>query len=170
VQFGLADSGFSGLLAGRAKEERVQTPGTGDTTEAAMATEFDGPWPHPFVKGNIGALEYFFPEAVKKYADLIDSIRSGTASEECRLYMQNVDGNSESVGHMLAYVSEDTVKVLDIASGGCKNTTEGKMFRFLFRYCGKLDRNTEIVHVMVDVDIPVGRCTALKNDGEWLSD
>jgi hypothetical protein len=82
--------------------------------------------------------------------------------------MLNVKGNSKSVGHVLAHVSEDTVTVLDITSSSCGNVTDGKMFRFLFRYCGKLDRNTEIVHVMVDVDIPADRCSALKNDGEWV--
>ena len=116
-QFGIADSSFGGLLAGSAENQKSNTtPGTGDTTEqgSAMAPEFDGPWPHVFVKGNIGALEYFFPKAVVIYADLIDSIQSGTASEECKLYMLNVKGNSKSVGHVLAHVSEDTVTVLDI--------------------------------------------------------
>ena len=167
AQFGLAGSPDD-LLAGRSTVEKGSTsPGGGQDGEAA-ATEFDGPWPHPFVKQNIDALEYFFPDAAKEYADLINSIKDGSAGDDCRLYMLNVEGNSKSVGHMLGKVSEESIEVLNIVANGCEITTEGKMFRFLIRYCGELQKSVKIVPVTVEVDLPGSVCSAIKTEGEWV--
>lgn len=171
AQFGLAGSPDD-LLAGRSTVEKGSTlPGGSDTTEQGgpvAVTEFDGPWPHPFVKRNIGALEYFFPDAAREYADLINSIKDGSAGDDCRLYMLNVEGNSKSVGHMLGKVSEESIEVLNIVANGCEITTEGKMFRFLIRYCGELQKSVKIVPVTVEVDLPGSVCSAIKTEGEWV--
>ena len=171
AQFGLAGSPDD-LLAGRSTVEKGSTsPGGSDTTEQGgpvAVTEFDGPWPHPFVKQNIGALEYFFPDAAREYADLINSIKDGSAGDDCRLYMLNVEGNSKSVGHMLGKVSEESIEVLNIVANGCEITTEGKMFRFLIRYCGELQKSVKIVPVTVEVDLPGSVCSAIKTEGEWV--
>ena len=171
AQFGLAGSPDD-LLAGRSTVEKGSTsPGGSDTTEQGgpvAVTEFDGPWPHPFVKQNIGALEYFFPDAAREYADLINSIKDGSAGDDCRLYMLNVEGNSKSVGHMLGKVSEESIEVLNIVANGCEITTEGKMFRFLIRYCGELQKSVKIVPVTVEVDLPESVCSAIKTEGEWV--
>lgn len=135
---------------------------------AAMATEFDGPWPHPFTSRNIAMLKQFFPDADKEYAGLIDSIRNGTADDSCRLYMMNVWGDASFIGHAIGSVSEDTVTVIDVASGSCKNTTEGKIVRFLFRYCGRIAMSPEIRHVVVETKLDEGVCPSTNVDDEWV--
>ena len=134
----------------------------------AAATEFDGPWPHRFVKQNIGALEYFFPDAADEYAGLIDSIKAGQAEDGCWLYMMNVYGNDKSVGYVLADVSENKVVVLDISAGKCPNSAVNKTFRFLFRYCGVIATSPEIEHVEVDLNVPEGSCPSFDSESEWV--
>jgi hypothetical protein len=155
---------YEGAMATKLTEETDSDTAPGQ----AAATEFDGPWPHRFVKQNIGALEYFFPDAADEYAGLIDSIKAGQAEDGCWLYMMNVYGNDKSVGYVLADVSENKVVVLDIAAGKCPNSAENKTFRFLFKYCGVIFTSPEIEHVEVDLNIPEGSCPDFGRESEWV--
>ena len=171
AQFNVDSLHFTdGVIA--AKSEKYQAPPQSSTehgSQTASATEFNTPWPYPFDKKNIDVLRDLFPEAYLKYADLIDSIRNGAASDSCKLYMQNVTGDSKSVGFVLADITHDTITIFDIAAGRCKETTEGAMFRFLFRYCGEIDSRPEIVHQTVDIDIPAEKCPVQRKESEWIS-
>lgn len=155
---------YEGAMATKLTEETDSDTAPGQ----AAATEFDGPWPHRFVKQNIGALEYFFPNAADEYAGLIDSIKAGQAEDGCWLYMMNVYGNDKSVGYVLADVSENKVVVLDISAGECPNSAVNKTFRFLFRYCGVIATSPEIEHVEVDLNIPEGLCPDFGRESEWV--
>ena len=155
---------YEGAMATKLTEE----PDSDTAPGQAAATEFDGPWPHRFVKQNIGALEYFFPDAADEYAGLIDSIKTGQAEDGCWLYMMNVYGNDKSVGYVLADVSENKVVVLDISAGECPNSAVNKTFRFLFRYCGVIATSPEIEHVEVDLNIPEGSCPDFGRESEWV--
>ena len=155
---------YEGAMATKLTEETDSDTAPGQ----AAATEFDGPWPHRFVKQNIGALEYFFPDAADEYAGLIDSIKTGQAEDGCWLYMMNVYGNDKSVGYVLADVSENKVVVLDISAGECPNSAVNKTFRFLFRYCGVIFTSPEIEHVEVDLNIPEGSCPDFGRESEWV--
>ena len=155
---------YEGAMATKLTEETDSDTAPGQ----AAATEFDGPWPHRFVKQNIGALEYFFPDAADEYAGLIDSIKAGQAEDGCWLYMMNVYGNDKSVGYVLADVSENKVVVLDISAGECPNSAVNKTFRFLFRYCGVIATSPEIEHVEVDLNIPKGSCPDFGRESEWV--
>ena len=155
---------YEGAMATKLTEETDSDTAPGQ----AAATEFDGPWPHRFVKQNIGALEYFFPDAADEYAGLIDSIKAGQAEYGCWLYMMNVYGNDKSVGYVLADVSENKVVVLDISAGECPNSAVNKTFRFLFRYCGVIATSPEIEHVEVDLNIPEGSCPDFGRESEWV--
>lgn len=170
AQFGLDSIQFmDGMLA--ARSERYQAPPTSADPDhqSASATEFDGPWPIAFVQQNIYALRDFFPEAYMEYAGLVDSIKNGTASDSCKLYMLNVQGNSKSIGFVIADISRDTVDVLAISAESCKIKTDKRVFRFLFRYCGEIDSRPEIVYTTVEADIPADKCPA-QDDAEWISD
>lgn len=155
---------YEGAMATKLTEETDSDTAPGQ----AAATEFDGPWPHRFVKQNIGALEYFFPDAADEYAGLIDSIKAGQAEDGCWLYMMNIYGNDKSVGYVLADVSENKVVVLDISAGECPNSAVNKTFRFLFRYCGVIATSPEIEHVEVDLNIPEGSCPDFGRESEWV--
>lgn len=155
---------YEGAMATKLTEETDSDTAPGQ----AAATEFDGPWPHRFVKQNIGALEYFFPDAADEYAGLIDSIKAGQAEDGCWLYMMNVYGSDKSVGYVLADVSENKVVVLDISAGECPNSAVNKTFRFLFRYCGVIATSPEIEHVEVDLNIPEGSCPDFGRESEWV--
>lgn len=155
---------YEGVMAAKSTEEKDSDTAPGQ----AAATEFDGPWPHRFVKQNIGALEYFFPNAADEYAGLIDSIKAGQAEDGCWLYMMNVYGNDKSVGYVLADVSENKVVVLDISAGECPNSAVNKTFRFLFRYCGVIATSPEIEHVEVDLNVPEGSCPSFDSESEWV--
>ena len=153
---------YEGVMAARSTKENDSDTGPGE----AMATEFDGPWPHPFVKQNVDALEYFFPDAAEKYAGLIDSIKAGLTDGDCKLYMMNVSGSDKSMGFVIADVAKDVVTVLDIARGGCPVSTANKTIRFLFRYCGEIDWRPEINHV--EVDVPEDLCPDFNPEEEWV--
>ena len=155
---------YEGAMATKLTEETDSDTAPGQ----AAATEFDGPWPHRFVKQNIGALEYFFPDAADEYAGLIDSIKAGQAEDGCWLYMMNVYGDGKSLGYVLADVSENKVVVLDIAAGECPNSAENKTFRFLFKYCGVIFTSPEIEHVEVDLNLPEGSCPSFDSESEWV--
>ena len=139
-----------------------------DKPPTASVTEFDGPWPHKFVKQNIVALGHFFPNAEKEYSDIVNAIKNDTLDANCGLYMLNVYGDGKAAGFVLANIAKDTITVLDISAGRCESSS-GKMERFLFYYCGEIDSRPEIVHVLVENNLSAG-CPVLKNEEEWVKD
>ncbi|MBR6450967.1 MAG: hypothetical protein IKS96_13740, partial [Fibrobacter sp.] len=139
-----------------------------DNPPKASATEFDGPWPHKFVKQNIVALGHFFPNAEKEYSEIVSAIKNDTLDANCGLYMLNVYGDGKAAGFVLANIAKDTITVLDISAGRCEPSS-GKMERFLFYYCGEIDSRPEIVHVLVENNLSAG-CPVLKNEEEWVKD
>ena len=134
----------------------------------ASATEFDGPWPHKFVKQNIVALGHFFPNAEKEYSEIVSAIKNDTLDANCGLYMLNVYGDGKAAGFVLANIVKDTITVLDISAGRCEPSS-GRMERFLFYYCGEIDSRPEIVHILVENNLSAG-CPVLKNEEEWVKD
>ena len=155
---------YENVLAAGLTEEKDSDTAPGQ----AMATEFDGPWPHQFVKENIGALPYFFPEAADEYAGLVDSIESGLADSGCGLYMMNVYGNEKAVAYVVADITADKIVVMDVSAESCPNSAVNKIFRFLFRYCGEMESRPEIEHVEVDLNVSEGSCPDFDMDSEWV--
>ena len=155
---------YENVLAAGLTEEKDSDTAPGQ----AMATEFDGPWPHRFVKENIGALSYFFPEAADEYAGLVDSIESGLADSGCGLYMMNVYGNEKAIAYVVADITADKIVVMDVSAGSCPNSAVNKIFRFLFRYCGEMDSRPEIEHVEVNLNVSEGSCPDFDMDSEWV--
>lgn len=155
---------YENVLAAGLTEEKDSDTAPGQ----AMATEFDGPWPHQFVKENIGALPYFFPEAADEYAGLVDSIESGLADGGCGLYMMNVYGNEKAIAYVVADITADKIVVMDVSAGSCPNSAVNKIFRFLFRYCGEMESRPEIEHVEVDLNVSEGACPDFDMDSEWV--
>ena len=133
---------------------------------AAQATEFDGIGVHQFVKQNIYALNELFPIAAKQYKKLADAIANDSA--ECGLYLLNIRGSNETVGHLLTKVSPDTMTVVDIVASSCLTNTNGKLVRFLFSYCGDVDRDPIIKRTSVTSDIPANRCPDKLMGSEWV--
>lgn len=133
---------------------------------AAQATEFDGIGVHQLVKQNIYALSELFPIAAKQYKELADAIANDSA--ECGLYLLNIRGSSENVGHLLTKVSPDTMTVVDIVASNCLTNTNGKLVRFLFSYCGDVDRDPIIKRTSVTSDIPANRCPDKLMGSEWV--
>ena len=139
----------------------------GDTKPGtAAATEFDGQGFHPFVKQNIAALEYYFPEAYEKFPELIGDIKNGTVQEGCGLYMLNIYADSRYAGYVLTEVNSSSVTVLNIKADACLTGSRADFARFLVSYCGDLDRNPEVVHKVVEADIPKDECPQV--DQEWV--
>lgn len=155
---------YENVLAAGLTEEKDSDTAPGQ----AMATEFDGPWPHQFVKENIGALPYFFPEAADEYAGLVDSIESGLADGGCGLYMMNVYGNEKAIAYVVADITADKIVVMDVSAGSCPNSAVNKIFRFLFRYCGEMESRPEIEHVEVNLNVSEGSCPDFDMDSEWV--
>lgn len=155
---------YENVLAAGLTEEKDSDTAPGQ----AMATEFDGPWPHRFVKENIGALSYFFPEAADECAGLVDSIDSGLADSGCGLYMMNVYGNEKAIAYVVADITADKIVVMDVSAESCPNSAVNKIFRFLFRYCGEMESRPEIEHVEVDLNVSEGSCPDFDMDSEWV--
>jgi len=168
--FKLDSSSFDGgvLSAKLDRNENLNASDPVNPPHSASATEFDGSWPHKFVKQNIGALDEFFPMAKKEYSEIISAIKNETLDANCGLYMLNVDGNENSAGFVLANVAKDTLTVLDIPVGKC-NPTQGITVRFLFYYCGELDSRPEINHVLVENNLS-DKCPVYKDEREWVKD
>lgn len=155
---------YENVLAAGLTEEKDSDTAPGQ----AMATEFDGPWPHRFVKENIGVLPYFFPEEADEYAGLVDSIESGLADSGCGLYMMNVYGNEKAIAYVVADITADKIVVMDVSAGSCPNSAVNKIFRFLFRYCGEMESRPEIEHVEVNLNVSEGSCPEFDMDSEWV--
>ena len=139
VQFNLKsdvlDKGLLSMKVDYSKDANPKEP----LPPSASATEFDGPWPHKFVKQNIVALGHFF----------------------------NVYEDGKSAGFVLAEIAKDTIKVLDIQAENCKAVPSGSMVRSLFYYCGELDSRPEVVHIPLENTLS-GRCPDIKTEDEWV--
>jgi len=162
--FGLEDMPFdTTVMASVAMREESSSP---QDPPSAQATEFDGIGVHQFVKQNIYALNELFPIAAKQYKKLADAIANDSA--ECGLYLLNIRGSNETVGHLLTKVSPDTMTVVDIVASSCLTNTNGKLVRFLFSYCGDVDRDPIIKRTSVTSDIPANRCPDKLMGSEWV--
>jgi hypothetical protein len=157
------DSGVLSTTIGQDKDGDPQNP------NPPMVSEFDTPWPHKIVKQNVNALDEYFPIAFAMYPGIIDAIKNETLDENCGLYTFNVYGNGLFAAYIVAEVSENVIKVLDIPAHDCKAISSSEMSRFLFYYCGELNSHAETEHVTVDVDLS-GKCPVVKTDSEWVSD
>lgn len=167
IQFNLKsdvlDKGLLSMKIDYSKDVNLSEP----LPPSASATEFDGPWPHKFVKQNIHALYNYFPTAAEEYSEIVDSIMKGSLDANCGLYMFNVYGDGKSAGFVLAEIAKDTIKVLDIQAENCKAVPSGSMVRSLFYYCGELDSRPEVVHIPLENTLS-GRCPDIKTEDEWV--
>ena len=162
--FGLEDMPFdTTVMASIATKEDTSSP---QQPPAAQTSEFDRIGVHQFVKQNIYALQDLFPIAAKQYKELATAIANDSA--ECGLYLLNIRGSSENVGHLLTKVSPDTMTVVDIVASNCLTNTNGKLVRFLFSYCGDVDRDPIIKRTSVTSDIPANRCPDKLMGSEWV--
>lgn len=162
--FGLEDMPFdTTVMASIATKEDTSSP---QQPPAAQTSEFDGIGVHQFVKQNIYALNELFPIAAKQYKKLADAIKNDNA--ECGLYLLNIRGSDETAGHLLTGVSADTMTVVDIVAPNCQKNTSGKLVRFLFSYCGDVDRDPVIKRTSVTSDISASRCPDKLMGSEWV--
>lgn len=152
------------VLALNKSEMVSRTPAMDGSTNA---TEFDGEGVRKFVQQNIGAIETLFPKAAEKYADLIEATKNGT--NECSLYSFNLYGNEKYAGHVLEYVSPDTMKVVDIEAKNCEENTSNQIVRFLFSYCGDVSKEPIVERTTAKSDIAKEKCPASKTDDEWIN-
>lgn len=152
------------VLAFNKSEMVVRTPAIEGTTNS---TEFDGEGVRKFVQQNIGAIEALFPKAAAKYTDLVEATKNGT--NECSLYSFNLYGNEKYAGHVLEYVSPDTMKVVDIVAKNCEDNTSNQIVRFLFSYCGDVSKDPVINRTTATSDIAKDKCPATKTDDEWVN-
>lgn len=162
--FGLEDMPFdTTVMASVATKEDTSSP---QQPPAAQTTEFDGIGVHQFVKQNIYALNELFPVAAKQYKELAAAIANDSA--ECGLYLLNIRGSSENVGHLLTKVTPGSMTVVDIVAPNCMTNTNGKLVRFLFSYCGDVDRDPEITRTSVTSDVPMKQCPDKLTGSEWV--
>ena len=152
------------VLAFNKSEMVSRTPAMDGSTNS---TEFDGEGVRKFVQQNIGAIEALFPKAAAKYADLVEATKNGT--NECSLYSFNLYGNEKYAGHVLEYVSPDTMKVVDIEAKNCEENTNNQIVRFLFSYCGGVSEEPVIERTTAKSDIAKDKCPASKTDDEWVN-
>ena len=178
-QYGITDAAFDSKVFAStitykenssAPPQSSTNPGhDGDTKPGtAAATEFDGQGFHPFVKQNIAALEYYFPEAYEKFPQLIDDIKNDNVQEGCGLYMLNIYADSRYAGYVLAEIKSDAVTVIDIKADACLTGARADYARFLVSYCGDLDKNPEVVHKVVEADISKDKCPQAYSGQEWV--
>lgn len=162
--FGLEDMSFdTTVMASIATKEDTSSP---QQPPAAQTSEFDRIGVHQFVKQNIYALQDLFPIAAKQYKELATAIANDSA--ECGLYLLNIRGSSENVGHLLTNVTPDSMTVVDIVAPNCMTNTNGKLVRFLFSYCGDVNSDPEIVRTSVTSDVPTKQCPDRLTGSEWV--
>lgn len=162
--FGLEDMPFdTTVMASIATKEDTSSP---QQPPAAQTSEFDRIGVHQFVKQNIYALSDLFPIAAKQYKELATAIANDSA--ECGLYLLNIRGSSENVGHLLTNVTPDSMTVVDIVAPNCVTNTNGKLVRFLFSYCGDVNSDPEIVRTSVTSDVPTKQCPDRLTGSEWV--
>ena len=58
------------------------------------------------------------------------------------------------------------LRVIDIKADACQTSAGVEYARFLVSYCGDLDKNPEVVHKVVEADIPKDKCPQV--DQEWV--
>lgn len=159
-----SDSFDSGVMA---TSIDLNTDGDPQNPNPPMATEFDTPWPHKIVKQNVDALQEYFPMAFAMYPQIISAIKNETLDENCGLYTFNVYSDGLTAAYIVAEITENTIKVIDIPAGECKAMSLTQMSRFLFYYCGELNSHAEAEHIKVDVDLS-DNCPNLKTGNEWV--
>ena len=145
----------------------LNTDGDPQNPNPPMTTEFDTPWPHKIVKQNVDALQEYFPMAFAMYPQIISAIKNETLDENCGLYTFNVYSDGLTAAYIVAEITENTIKVIDIPAGECKALSLTQMSRFLFYYCGELNSHAETEHIKVDVDLS-DNCPNLKTGNEWV--
>ena len=155
------DSGVMSTSIGQNNDAHSQDP------NPPMVNEFDSPWPHKIEKQNVDALQDYFPMAFAMYPQIISAIKNETLDENCGLYTFNVYGNGLSAAYIVAEITENVIKVLDIPAHECKAMSSNEMSRFLFYYCGELNSHADTEHIKVDVDLS-GNCPVLKTGNEWV--
>lgn len=159
-----SDSFDSGVMA---TSIDLNTDGDPQNPNPPMTTEFDTPWPHKIVKQNVDALQEYFPMAFSMYPQIISAIKNETLDENCGLYTFNVYSDGLTAAYIVAEITENTIKVIDIPAGECKALSLTQMSRFLFYYCGELNSHAETEHIKVDVDLS-DNCPNLKTGNEWV--
>ena len=145
----------------------LNTDGDPKNPNPPMTTEFDTPWPHKIVKQNVDALQEYFPMAFAMYPQIISAIKNETLDENCGLYTFNVYSDGLTAAYIVAEITENVIKVIDIPAGECKALSLTQMSRFLFYYCGELNSHAEAEHIKVDADLS-GNCPNLKTGNEWV--
>ena len=155
------DSGVMSTSIGQNNDAHSQEP------NPPMTPEFDSPWPHKIVKQNVDALEEYFPMAFAMYPQIISAIKNETLDENCGLYTFNVYSDGLTAAYIVAEITENTIKVIDIPAGECKALSLTQMSRFLFYYCGELNSHAETEHIKVDVDLS-DNCPIIKTGNEWV--
>ncbi|WP_406538617.1 hypothetical protein [Fibrobacter sp.] len=159
-----SDSFDSGVMA---TSIDLNTDGDPQNPNPPMATEFDTPWPHKIVKQNVDALQEYFPMAFAMYPQIISAIKNETLDENCGLYTFNVYSDGLTAAYIVAEITENAIKVLDIPAHECKALSLTQMSRFLFYYCGELNSHAEAEHIKVDADLS-GNCPIIKTGNEWV--
>lgn len=159
-----SDSFDSGVMA---TSIDLNTDGDPQNPNPPMTTEFDTPWPHKIVKQNVDALQEYFPMAFAMYPQIISAIKNETLDENCGLYTFNVYSDGLTAAYIVAEITENAIKVLDIPAGECKALSLTQMSRFLFYYCGELNSHAEAEHIKVDADLS-GNCPIIKTGNEWV--
>ena len=169
AQFGIDSVQFDKAVMATAMIED-EKPGANDSSDThpphVFASEFAHVGIHQFVKQNIDAVYYLFPEASRMHADLINAIKNDNA--DCNLYLFNIYGDEHDVGHIVIDIKADSVTVLDIVANNCKETTRSRLVGFLFSYCGEMEKNPEIERIPVEIDIPSNECPAVEKENEWV--
>ena len=167
-QFGIDSLQFDNTVMASTTLE-TKAPGSSDTNPPSIFdTEFGHVGLHPFVKANIAALDDLFPEAAKEYADLVTAIKNG--NNECGLYLLNIYGEQQNIGHIAIDIQPDSITILDIVANNCKETTNGRLIGFLFSYCGEMNRYPELTRIPVEIDIPSNKCPSIKQNKEWVKE
>ena len=159
-----SDSFDSGVMA---TSIDLNTDGDPQNPNPPMMTEFDTPWPHKIVKQNVDALQEYFPMAFAMYPQIISAIKNETLDENCGLYTFNVYSDGLTAAYIVAEITENTIKVIDIPAGECKALSLTQMSRFLFYYCGELNSHAETEHIKVDADLS-DNCPIIKTGNEWV--
>lgn len=134
--------------------------------KASAIVDMEDPGLYQITKENIGMLKLMFPKAVKSHKDLVAAIENDSA--ECNLYLYNVWGSAQAAGHIMTGITPDSVTVLDVASENCEST-DGKMFGFLFTYCGDMDGEPKLVRTTVESDILENKCPS-GQISEWIKE
>ena len=80
--------------------------------------------------------------------------------------MLSIYADSRYAGYVLAEIKSDSVTVIDIKADACLTGARADYARFLVSYCGDLDKNPEVVHKVVEADIPRDKCPQV--DQEWV--